>query len=98
MFLFSHFLANFSQERILQRNYAGRKAYKMNFTVITSIYNPIRITTYLQVFFAKNELHQRILSFLERSKRCGQDWLICIGCANSAEKMLNRFTGFAVQM
>ena len=49
MFLFSHFLANFSQEKILQLNYAGRKTYKMNFTVITSIYNPIRITTYLNI-------------------------------------------------
>ena len=40
MFLFSHFLAIFSQEGILQRNYAGRKTYKMNFTVITSILQP----------------------------------------------------------
>ena len=64
MFLFSHFLANFSQEKILQCNYAGRKTYKMKFTVIASIYNPIRITTYLQVFLQKMKF---IKEFLARS-------------------------------
>ena len=66
MFLFSHFLAIFSQEGILQRNYAGRKTNKMNFTVITSILQPNK-NKYISAGF----LHKMkfIQEFLDRSIR-----------------------------